>query len=875
MAKKFSKDKKKQELSLHDLQRHVPPHDLEAEKSVLGAVLLHNKAINELTTSIKGQDFYLDKHRFIFEAMKDLEIESEPIDVITLANKLKSRDQLDKVGQLPYLSELVDRIPTTANIAYYAQIIRSKSIIRRLITIASEIVIEAYSNVEDVGEFLDTAERKVMEIRQEREQKDLTPSHEIVKDTFKIIEGLYEKKELVTGIPTGFDDFDKMSSGLQPTDLIILAGRPSMGKAQPLDAHIKTPTGWTQMGDLELGQPLASHDGRPSVVTGIYPQGRRAVYTLTFEDGRQTEACAEHLWHVSHPSWDTHRILSTEEWMSLQEQQEGPFSIPLSSGDFGEESDLPLDPHVLGKLLTNPYTSLAFQLSDPQKQRDPAHSLSGADKRIPLDYLEASRPQRRALLSGLLEGGAQAHTTSPETYTFTTPHEPLALDTLQLVRSLGGIASLAPSSSQVQEWKITLRLPTTTHTLALKSIEYSRDTQTQCIKVSHPDALYITDQYIVTHNTSLALNMASNAAVLHEFPVAIFSLEMSKEQLMMRMLCSLARVNSGRLRTGQMKDNDIPKLTRAASDLARSKLYIDDGGNASVLEVRSKCRRLKMMHGKIGLIVIDYLQLMRGDKNEQSREQEISAISRGLKGLAKELHVPVLALSQLNRSLERRPDKRPVMSDLRECVVGDTLVQLADGRQQPIRDLVGTTPQVAAVTPDGKIIHTLSDKVWKVGKRPVFRLTLSTGRTLTATGKHRVLTDNGWKRIAELQEDDRIAIPRQQDSDELRKKAQSDLFWDEIRSIEDAGEEDVYDLTVPGPASWISDGVVSHNSGAIEQDADVIMFVYRDEVYNEDTEDKGLAELIIGKQRNGPIGTVRMRFFNDYTRFDNLYPEDH
>lgn len=445
--------------NLQSIHRQAPPHNVEAEKAVLGAIMLHREVLHQVIPHIKPKDFYLDKHRLIYEAILSLETENEPLDVLTVSDRLKVREQLDKVGKLPYLSELADRIPTTANAGYYAQIIREKSIVRQLITVGTEIVQEAYQEVEDVPTFLDSAEQRIFEIRQEREQKDLTSAREIVSNTFKIIETLYDRKELVTGVPTGFDNFDKMTSGLQPSDLVILAGRPSMGK------------------------------------------------------------------------------------------------------------------------------------------------------------------------------------------------------------------------------------------------------------------------------TSLALNMASNAALQHGRSVAIFSLEMSKEQLMMRVLCSQARVDAGRLRTGQMKDNDIPKLTETASRIAQSHIYIDDGGNASVLEMRSKCRRMKMEIGNLGLIVIDYLQLMKGDNNEKSREQEISNISRGLKGLAKELHVPVLALSQLNRSLERRPDKRPIMSDLRE-------------------------------------------------------------------------------------------------------------------------------------------------SGAIEQDADVILFVYRDEVYNEDTEDKGIAELIIGKQRNGPIGTVKMRFFNEYTRFDNLYPEE-
>jgi replicative DNA helicase len=262
-------------------------------------------------------------------------------------------------------------------------------------------------------------------------------------------------------------------------------------------------------------------------------------------------------------------------------------------------------------------------------------------------------------------------------------------------------------------------------------------------------------------------------------------------------------------------------------------------------------------YGKLGLVIVDYLQLMQATTQGENRATEISEISRSMKSLAKELNVPVIACSQLNRSLEQRPNKRPVMSDLRECVTGDTLVNLTDGRRVPIRDLVGTTPEVFAMGADQQLTTARSDLVWSKGIKPIFKISLASGRSIRATRGHRLLANEGWCTVSDLTVGSVLGV------------SQPDLHWDPVTAIEPAGEEDVFDLTVPGPACWLADGIVSHNSGAIEQDADVIVFIYRDEVYNAESPDKGTAEIFIGKQRNGPIGTIRLTFLGEYTRFEN------
>lgn len=440
--------------TLEDSLRKVPPQSLDAEESVLGGILLDITALDRVVEVMSVDDFYRESHRKIFRAMLALSEKNEPVDLITLTDTLRARGDLQDVGGATYLAELVDRVPSAANITHYARIVREKAVMRSLITVSTEIAGRCYDGQEDIEHFLDEAERLIFDVSEKRIRPSFYKVGDMIMDTIKTVEQLYERKELVTGVPTGFLDLDRITAGLQPADLIIIAARPSMGK------------------------------------------------------------------------------------------------------------------------------------------------------------------------------------------------------------------------------------------------------------------------------TSLVLNMAQYVALHTNRTVGIYSLEMSREQLVMRMLCSEARVDNAKVRTGYLGERDFPRLAMAASRLSEAPIFIDDTPAQNVLEMRAKSRRLKR-EADVGLIIIDYLQLMRGLTAQENRVQELSEISRSLKALAKEINVPVIALSQLNRQVEQRADKRPVMSDIRE-------------------------------------------------------------------------------------------------------------------------------------------------SGAVEQDADVIMFIYRDEVYRPESPDEGVAEIIVGKQRNGPTGTVRLAFRREYTRFDNL-----
>jgi replicative DNA helicase len=432
----------------------IPPQNVEAEQSAIGAMLLDKEAIPVIMEILKSEDFYREDHKEIFEAVMDLFDKGEPVDLITVSEQLKSRGTLDGIGGLEYLTNLANAVPTTANARHYAKIVEEKSILRKLIKAASNIVNMGYEAQEELSYVIDKAEKDIFDILQDRSSQGFAPIKDVLVDTFNRLEELYNNKGHVTGIPTRFVDLDYKMSGLHNSDLILVAARPAMGK------------------------------------------------------------------------------------------------------------------------------------------------------------------------------------------------------------------------------------------------------------------------------TSFVLNIASNVAIYAKVPVAVFSLEMSKDQLVNRMLCSEAMVDSQKMRTGKLEDEDWKKVARALGPLSEAPIYIDDTAGISIMEIRAKCRRLKLEKG-LGLVIIDYLQLMQGRGKNDSRQQEISEISRSLKILAKEINVPVITLSQLSRAVETRQDHRPILSDLRE-------------------------------------------------------------------------------------------------------------------------------------------------SGAIEQDADIVMFLYRDDYYNPESEKKNIAEVIVAKHRNGSTGTIELKWRGEYTRFDNI-----
>jgi replicative DNA helicase len=382
--------------------------------------------------------------------------------------------------------------------------------------------------------------------------------------------------------------------------------------------------------------------------------------------------------------------------------------------------------------------------------------------------------------------------------------------------------------------------------------------------------------------TSLAMSMAHNAALKYHNSVAFFSLEMSKDQLAQRLLSMDSGIDQQRLRTGRIEEEEWERIVYAMDTLSEANIWIDDTASITPLEMRSKSRRIHAQHG-IDLIIVDYLQLMQatiGGKRNENRVQEISEISRSLKGLARELNIPVLALAQLSRAVESRQSKVPQLSDLREsgCLAGETPVYLPDsGTYKPIEQLVGQSGfrVLALNTETWQLEPCQVSRAFATGYKPVYRMTTRLGRAIRATANHQFLTMQGWQRLDGLSSGMRIALPRHLPgptqivgSEQLAKLAQSDVYWEEIISIEPDGEAEVYDLTVEGLHNFVAGDIVLHNS--IEQDSDIVMFIYRDDVYNPESEKKSIADVIIAKHRNGPVGEISLYFQANQTRFRDL-----
>jgi replicative DNA helicase len=798
----------------------VPPQDLDAEQSVLGGMLLSKDAIADVVEVLKGHDFYKPAHETVFQAILDLYAKGEPADPITVSAELTKRGEITKVGGAPYLHTLVQSVPTAANAEYYAEIVHERAVLRRLVEAGTKITQMGYAGDGDVDEIVNSAQAEIYAVTEQRTSEDYAPLGDIMEGALDEIEAIGSRSGQMSGVPTGFTDLDSLTNGLHPGQMIVIAARPAMGKALALDTPLPTPSGWTTMGQVRPGDELLAHDGTPTrVVAATDVMEDRPCYEITFDDGTTVVADAEHQWLT-----DTRESRRAEQEGSAGERRARAavrttediaatlhcadesgnrfnHSVRNASPLVLPQRELPVPAYALGVWLGSGHgraarinttdseivrrleseglevrrvgTSIAhtlkFAVEKPERTerscavcgslpalagaRSRAQCCAGTaggasaavlrsscvdcgkgcfstspkprcatcarrhgsllvplrdmgvlgDRHIPQDYLRGSETQRRDLLAGLLDAGGSVTDTGAVRLSVTD--RALAEGIVELLMSLGhrcgtatervegrllkGLASGGRSEKSSRAYVIDFTtsdvvfgLQHTRRTHAeragqgapgpvrryITEVRKVESVPVRCVQVDNAEHLYLATRSMVpTHNSTLALDFARACSIQNNMASVIFSLEMGRNEIAMRLLSAEARVALHHMRSGSMTDDDWTRLARRMPDVSAAPLFIDDSPNLSMMEIRAKCRRLKQRQD-IKLVIIDYLQLMQagGSKRSESRQQEVSDMSRNLKLLAKELEVPVIALSQLNRGPEQRTDKKPMVSDLRE-----------------------------------------------------------------------------------------------------------------------------------------------------------------------------------------------------------------
>jgi replicative DNA helicase len=680
----------------------TPPHDLAAEQCVLGGMLMSKDAISDVLEVIHPGDHYRPAHQLVHEVILDLYSRGEPADAVTVANELTKRGEITRVGGAPYLHTLMASVPTAANAGYYARIVRERAILRRLVEAGTRIVQLGYAGDGDADEIVDRAEAEVYGVTARRISEDYLALAEIMPGALDEIEAIGSRGGGLTGVPTGFADLDALTNGLHPGQMIVIAARPALGKALALDTRLPTPTGWTTMGEVAVGDQLVGADGRPvNVVAATEVMHGRPCYEVAFSTGEVIVADGQHQWLTwAGPGGGTAAVRTTEQIAATLDRKPGSrgqnHAVPACGSFDLPEADLPVLPYTLGVWLGGPFTAAAgLTIADPEIAMRVAPSEIAAipareEKRIPPTYLRGSEGQRRALLAGILDiGGTVAG--NGAIHLAVTSRE-LACDVRELALSLGYRCSMpnrkAPRGAGTAP-RYLIRFLTDDQVFLLSrkqrlhkerlrhdprmarwryivGVRRVPSRPVRCVQVDSPDQLYLAgDGMIPTHNSTLALDLARAASVKGGLTAVIFSLEMSRNEITMRLLSAEARVPLHSMRTGQMSEDDWTRLARRMSEVVDAPLFIDDSPNMSMMEIRAKCRRLKQRHD-LRLVIIDYLQLMSSPKRVENRQQEVSDMSRQLKLLAKELDVPVVAVAQLNRGPEQRTDKRPLLADLRE-----------------------------------------------------------------------------------------------------------------------------------------------------------------------------------------------------------------
>jgi replicative DNA helicase len=679
-----------------DLDR-VPPHDIAAEQAAVGGMMLSQDAIADVIDLIKPGDHYRPAHQLVHEAILDLYARGEPVDAITVANEMTRRGTLGRIGGAPYLHTLIAAPPTAANAGYYARIVAGKAQQRRIIEAGNRLTQIGWTGGAEADELTDRALSAAWELASDRVTDALQPTSALVPAALEEIEAIGAHGGGISGVPTGFADLDELTNGLHPGQLVIVAARPAVGKALALDTPLPTPSGWTTMGDVQPGDYLMGAGGSPVRVTAATEvMTGRPCYEVVFSDGHTVTADADHQWSTttrsSRRTGHGQSVVTTKEIaQALTAVGQGPdHAVPVAAPLELPARALPVDPYDLGAWLAGAPGRPAPAASVGEETLRNLGVLQ--DSHVPRDYLRGSVPQRRALLSGLLDVGGTVNPDGAVQFTATSRH--LAAGVRELITGLGyrcwqpekqpeGHAG-QPSDTVTLTFTppdevfraagqraahASRRPPGAAGNPQYRYITDVREVPSvpvRCVQVDAPDHLYLCGEAMIpTHNSVLGLDFARSAAVRHGMPAVLFSLEMGRLEITMRLLAAESKVPMHAMRAGRLTDDDWLRLAAHMSGVADAPLWVDDTPSVTAADIRAKCRRFQQQHG-LRLVVVDYLQLMTATRPSSSRQQDVSEMSRQLKLLAKELEVPVVALSQLNRGPEQRQDKKPMLSDMRE-----------------------------------------------------------------------------------------------------------------------------------------------------------------------------------------------------------------
>jgi len=757
----------------------TPPQDLAAEQCVLGGMMLSKDAIADVVEALRSADFYKPAHARVYDAILDLYGRGEPADAVTVAAELTKRGEIGRVGGAPYLHTLISSVPTAANAGYYAAIVRERAILRRLVEAGTRITQMGFADG-DVDEIVDAAQAEVYAVTDRRAHEDYLPLAEIMEGTLDELDAIGSRGGALIGVPTGFGDLDQLTNGFHPGQMIIVAARPAIGKALALDTPLPTPTGWTTMGEVQVGDYLLGADGQPTrVVAATEVLRGRSCYAVEFSDRAVIVADAQHQWRTTPRA----RVVTTEEIAA---------TLRCETAD-GRRSHAVINAKPLNlpeRELLIPAYALGAWLGD-------GGPSSRSKQHIPADYLRASEGQRRELLAALMD---TAGTVLPSgNLQLTVTSRRLAEDARELVTSLGYPCSMrtgkvrGATGASWTAYKVNFTTTDDVFRLGRKRITHKRmahkkrqrttspkrisvrnvtdvrpipSVPVRCVQVDNDDHMYLAGRAMIpTHNSTLALDFARSAAIRHGLASVIFSLEMGRNEITMRLLSAEARVALHTMRSGTMTDDDWTRLARRMGEVSSAPLFIDDSPNMTMMEIRAKARRLKQRND-LRLVVVDYMQLMQSGKRVESRQQEVSEFSRSMKLLAKELEVPVVALSQLNRGPEQRTDKKPMLSDLREsgCLTADTRILRADtGAEVSLGELVAADARdipVWSLDDRLKLVPRTLTHAFPSGVREVFRVRLASGREVTATANHPFLTYDGWRPLGDIAVGCRVAALR-------------------------------------------------------------------------------------------------------------------